>query len=120
MLDIRQRALKRIAWVFNTQVSHLNPAMNLTTDFPVKKPSLFAENELDKIGYDIQEAQEKLGVWGTYEMTVHTIGDYCMLMERYYAHDPKECVKMFCAWNREVRMSNAKRWRRTIYSIFGI
>lgn len=92
---IRERALLRIAEVFNIPAKKLRLDFVFGEDLKSSFVSFWRENELDKLYYDILDvADRKIGGELGKGIRIITVRDFCDYMVRCYETKPKDVCEI--------------------------
>ncbi len=93
---IRDRALVRLAEVFQVPVSSLGDEFRFGVDLKASFVSDFRRNELDLIHDDIHDVADKsiAKELRSERLIIRTVGDYCAYMVRCSGTKPKDVAKV--------------------------
>lgn len=93
---IRDRALARLAEVFQMPVSSLRDELQFGVDLKASFVSDFRRNELDLIHDDIHDVADRsiAKELRSDRLIIRTVGDYCAHMVRCNSAKPKDVAKV--------------------------
>jgi hypothetical protein len=120
MESIKQKALERIAFVFQKPVKEINDTMRFDRELRPKVCSDWVDNEHDQLWYDIEEMYYYVGENNFPAHGISTVNEYCKLVEMYYIRNQKKCLAMLQSWEKEAGMEHATKLRRIFFKLFGL
>lgn len=95
-LEIKQRALKRIALIFSLPPENIQ--MNWRFGYELKSTfrSYFRRNEIERIDDDIHDVADKetLRAFADGSVTISTVNEYCALMVHRSEEDTRKVMEV--------------------------
>jgi hypothetical protein len=120
MENVAGRALSRIAWIFRVSEEELGPEKRFGSDLRESFVSDFRHNELDRIGFDIEEMVDGIGDISIRSRKVQTVAEFCALAEEFRAAKPEGYDQLVADWEKEANMVHRPFWRRLIHRAIGL
>lgn len=93
---IREKALSRIAKIFNVPVDSINNDCRFGEELKSSFVSDFRHNEFDQINHDIHDVSDRSisKELRTGHLVIRTVADYCAHMVRCYKSKPNDVKKI--------------------------